>query len=264
MVHKQELSRILSILSQNKNDLEEELRRLPEGNLYCMQKKGSWFYYQLLPVKGNRKKEKRIGISRDTDTIFALVRKKYITMALSVIDKDIKTIEMAIKHYSPYDEESVMSKFLEKHPELSAGVQYGKKSDEEWAAGFVKPEDFYEKEHKHTSLRGERMLSKNELYIASRLDHYEIPYMYEVMVKHPDVKRVPDFTIRRPRDGKIIYWEHLGLTDDGGYMSGNELKFVEYENSGIVPWDNLIVTYDTADGGIDAKIIEAMIVGWLL
>ena len=47
-------------------------------------------------------------------------------------------------------------------------------------------------------------------------------------------------------------------------MSGNELKFVEYENSGIVPWENLIVTYDTEDGGIDARIIEGMIIGWLL
>ncbi len=264
MVHKKELERIRSILIDDKRDFESELRTLPDGSLYCSKRDGQWFYYQLLPAKGNRKKEKRIGISRNLDMVFGLVRKNYITKALSLIDKDIKVLEMAIKHYSCYDAESVMHKYLEKHPELSPGVLYGKVSNDEWAASFVKPEGFYDDKRKHTALSGEAMLSKNELYIASRLDHHNIPYRYEVKIKHPDVDRIPDFTIRRPRDGKIIYWEHLGLTGDDGYMEGNQLKFVEYENCGIVPWDNLIVTYDTEDGGIDAKIIEAMIIGWLL
>jgi hypothetical protein len=78
------------------------------------------------------------------------------------------------------------------------------------------------------------------------------------------VDRVPDFMIKRPRDGKIIYWEHFGKTDSGGYLSGNEVKLIEFEGVEIAPWDNLIITYDTKDGGIDAKIIEAMIQGWLL
>ncbi len=264
MIHKQELERMKSILQENKQDYENEIMTLPAGSLYCSKRGGQWFYYQLLPVKGNRKKEKRIGITRDLDTVFGLVRKNFITKALPLIDKDIKVLEMAIKHYVCFDAESVMLKYLEKHPELCSGVSYGQRSDKEWAASFEKPVDFYEEERKHTSINGDKMLSKNELYIASRLDHHGIPYRYEVKIKNPDTNRIPDFTIKRPRDGKIIYWEHMGLTTDGGYMEGNELKFVEYENCGIVPWDNLIVTYDTADGGIDARIIEAMIIGWLL
>lgn len=264
MIHRLELERVLSTLKESKADLENESATLPEGRLYCNSADGRWFYYQLLPKKGNRKKEKRIGISRDTDKIFALVRKMYISKALALVDKDIKTLEMAIKHYRDFDEVSVMEAFLAKHPELSAGLYHGHQSDEAWADDYERQQDFYESERKHTSAKGVPMLSKNEIYIASRLDHHNIPYRYEDSVPHPDVFRIPDFTIRRPRDGKIIYWEHLGLTSDGGYMRGNELKFVEYENAGIVPWDNLIVTYDAADGGIDAKIIEGMIYGWLL
>ena len=118
MVHKEELERIRSILLDDKRDFESELRTLPDGSLYCSKRDGQWFYYQLLPVKGNRKKEKRIGISRDLDMVFALVRKNYITKALSLIDKDIKVLEMAIRHYSCYDSGTVMQKFREKHPEL--------------------------------------------------------------------------------------------------------------------------------------------------
>lgn len=264
MVHRQELDRIRSVLKENKADLESELKTLPQGQLYCLQRNGRWFYYELFPKKGNRKKEKRVGITGDVDKIFALVRKYYITRAVALVEKDIKVLDMAIKHYADFDEESVMAKLLDKHPELSEGIYHGQQSDEAWADDYERQKDFYDKDLKDTSAKGIKMRSKNEVYIASRLDHFHIPYRYEASVPHPDVDRVPDFTIRRPRDGKIIFWEHLGKTGDKGYMSGNEIKFIEYENAEIVPWDNLIVTYDTPDGGIDAKIIDAMIQGWLL
>jgi len=38
----------------------------------------------------------------------------------------------------------------------------------------------------------------------------------------------------------------------------------EYEEAGIVPWDNLIITYDTIEGGLRGDLIEAMIKCWLL
>jgi hypothetical protein len=33
---------------------------------------------------------------------------------------------------------------------------------------------------------------------------------------------------------------------------------------GIVPWDNLIVSFSQADNGINEKLIDALIQGWLL
>ena len=264
MIHRKELERLCNVLRERRGTLEKELKSLPDGSLHCLQADGRWYYYQLLPKKGNRKKEKRIGISRDTEKIFGLVRKAYIKKALGRIDKDIKVMEMALKHYADIDEESVMAKFLDKLPELSDGIYHGRQRDEAWADDYERQQDFYAEKRKHTAADGTSKLSKNEMYIAARLEFYGIPYRYEESVAHPDVDRIPDFKIRRPRDGKIIYWEHLGLTGDDGYMKGNELKLTEYENSDIVPWDNLIITYDTPDGGIDGKIIDAMIHGWLL
>ena len=68
----------------------------------------------------------------------------------------------------------------------------------------------------------------------------------------------------READNKIFYWEHLGLVADSGYIDNNLLKLREYEQIGITPWNNLIITYDQGDGGIDVKIIDAMIQGYLL
>lgn len=264
MVYKEQIQRVIRELAERKQDLAAELKTLPEGEIHVVDREPNYYYYERFPKRGNRKKERRLGISTNKDRIMALVRKRYVTLAMDVIDNDILVLEDALKLYKGTDENSVMEEFFEKYPQLSGYAYYGLQSDEDWANDFETQKDFYEEEHKHTSLKGEKMLSKNELYIAARLDHHKIPYRYEDTVDHPDVDRLPDFKIRRPRDGKIIYWEHVGRTTDSDYMGRNEVKFIEYENAGIVPWDNLIITYDQSDGGINAKLIEAMIYGWLL
>ncbi len=264
MQHIYELERIRTIIKETEADLTKELKSLPDGMLTIRRQGNRRFYYQHFPKTGNRKKARSKGITNETETIMGLVRKKYIEKALLVIDKDIKTLDMAIKHYQPFDEATLMAGFVEKNPGLEVGLYHGIQSDEAWADDYIRQKDLFKEQLIYTSAKGVPMRSLGEVYISSRLDHYGIPYRYEASVPHPDVKRIPDFTIRRPRDGKIIYWEHLGLTDDKGYMQRNDLKFVEYENADIVPWDNLIITYNKEDGGYDAKIIEAMIQGWLL
>lgn len=264
MQHRDELERIRTVIAEKQADLKKELKTLPEGQLSVQKHGDRFFYYQFFPKSGNRKKARSKGITNDVETIMGLIRKRYVEKALSVIDKDIKTLDMAIKHYLPFDEQSLMESFLTRYPGTEAGIYHGLQSDEVWAEDYERQKDFYKEQLTNTSAKGIKMRSKGEVYIASRLDHYGIPYRYEASVPHPDVVRIPDFTIRRPRDGKIIYWEHLGMTDDGKYMSGNEVKLIEYENAEIVPWDNLIITYDMKGGGFDAKIIEAMIQGWLL
>ena len=264
MLHKEELIRIQTIIKEAGEDLQEELKNLPDGELTILRRGDRRFYYQHFPKTGNRKKAKSTGITNDTDTIMGLVRKRYIEKAIQVIDKDMKVLDIAIRNYQPFDEESLMAEYVKKNPGLEAGIYHGMQSDEAWADDYKRQKDLFKEQLIYTSAKGVPMRSLGEVYIASRLDHYGIPYRYEASIPHPDVSRIPDFTIRRPRDGKIIYWEHMGLPDDESYMQRNDLKFVEYENAGIVPWDNLIVTYNMESGGYDAKIIEAMIQGWLL
>ena len=54
------------------------------------------------------------------------------------------------------------------------------------------------------------------------------------------------------------------MMEDMEYRIDNKRKIEEYEEFGIVPWDNLILTYDTIDGGLRADYIEAIIKGILL
>ena len=108
------------------------------------------------------------------------------------------------------------------------------------------------------------MRSGGEMYISARLDHFGIPYRYEDDTGIPDLGYAPDFKIMRPRDRKIIYWEHFGKVNDYDYVLDNFGKVKDYISYGIKPWDNLIMTFSNEKGGYDGKLIDAMIECWLL
>lgn len=264
MIYKCELDRMLTEMNEYRIDLEDELRHLPEGDFFSYKSRGVVNYCERLPATGNRKKERRIGVKSDPVRCNQLVRKKYVVSALDNIISNIDILRKASMQYRPFDENSIMKDFIEKHPDLTDGIYYGHASGIDWADAFEQQNDFHNKDLKSLSADGGKRRSLGEIIIGARLSHYGIPYRYEAGINHPDIPFVPDFTIRRPRDSKIIYWEHLGMVNDPDYISYNKNKFSVYEDYGIVPWDNLIVSYSQCDGGINEKLIDALINGWLL
>ena len=264
MIYKNELIRIRDVMNERVKDFNKELRTLPEGRLVAVRRNGKYQYYQHLSATGNRKKERRYGITSNPDMILGLVRKRYILSALSSLKKDISMMDNLLLKYEATDEESVMKKFSDRYPQLVDGIHYGKITRESWENEFVPQKGFYEEDLTSISLKGVPMRSEGEIYIASRLDHYGIPYRYEEKLKVPDLGEVPDFTILRPRDNKIFYWEHFGKTHDDKYVRDNMEKVYRYIEYGIAPWDNLIMTYNYKEGGFNAKHIDAMIEAYLL
>ena len=263
MFYKNELTRINHQIRERIDDLKEELKALPEGELYVYTRDSVRHYYKRLPKVGNRKKERRIGIKKDPYTLTALTRKKYVLTSLEVLEKNVELIAGLISQYLPADENSVMGEFLEKYPELADGVYHGRKEIEDWGEWQPKAEIYHPENLKSTASDGSGRRSLGELLIGAKLDHNKISYRYE-MPAHPDLPYIPDFTVMRPRDRKLIYWEHFGLINDKDYMERNRKKLLDYESVGIVPWENLIITYNQSDGGINERLIDAMIEAWLL
>lgn len=263
MLYKKELERIYNSIRNRRDALKEEIGIMPEGELYIRIVDTQKQYFQRLPKSGNRKKERRYGIKKQPELLEALSRKEYIKEALTILERDIKAFENLLGKYKPADEDSVMGDFLEKYPELADGVYHGRREASDWADWQSAAQDYHPESLKSTASDGSRRRSVGELLIGAKLKHYKIPYRYEVPA-HPDLPYIPDFTVKRPRDGKLIYWEHFGMVNDKEYMEGNRRKLLDYESVGIVPWENLIITYNQADGGINEKLIDAMIEGWLL
>lgn len=277
MLYDSEFKRLQSSLEYQKRELINELKELPEGVFYSYESKGYLNYSERLPKGGNRKKEHRTGVTRNPARLFSLVRKEYVTEALEIIDRDLKLIREMAERFEPIDENSVMEDFVKEHPNLTEGIYrdtwktLAEKSGEEARRSVkAKPEEgqslFYEDGLKSTAADGTKRRSLGEVVIGSRLNYYEIPYEFEKPFAHPDLRGrfSPDFTIVRPRDGKVIYWEHIGKVNDEAYLAYNKYKLNEYEKYGIVPWNNLIVSYGQSDYGINEKLIDGLIQGWLL
>ena len=112
---------------------------------------------------------------------------------------------------------------------------------------------------KHVTNLGEYVRSKSELVIANSLTYYRLAYRYEVrMFSGPDELSV-DFVIQDPATGKTWYWEHCGMMRDPAYAARWSQKREILARHGIIEGDNLIVTYDGPDGGLNSMTIQNLI-----
>ena len=62
----------------------------------------------------------------------------------------------------------------------------------------------------YSTQKGDMVRSKSEVIIANQLYNSGLEYTYEKDLEYASGKLRPDFTVVTP-NGKIIYWEHLGL-----------------------------------------------------
>ena len=72
----------------------------------------------------------------------------------------------------------------------------------------------------------------------------------------------PDFTCNIPK--QLVYIERCGLTGNAEYMKHHKWKMELYESVGIIPWKNLIVTYEDENGFLNLAVMEAQLKAMLL
>ena len=240
----------------------EELRSLPRGHLIYLKRDAKNYYYHYLPPKGFRTKSKRIGITNDQPLIHALARKALLQKECEVVNRNISCLETAIDSYVPVDERALISQmkgaYATLHPDMFTPLIRGSGNTQKYQFAFL------EEDLKHMTPFGLRVRSKSELVIAGRLEHFGLDLVYEPVISLAGQTFRPDFEIISKRTGKTVYWEHAGMMEDIEYMHKFQEKLSVYHEFGIVPWKNLILTYDSADGGLDVRLVDAMINGWLL
>lgn len=124
---------------------------------------------------------------------------------------------------------------------------------------------YYEQALIHRTLKGDLVRSKSEVIIANMLFQAGIEYEYEKeLTLGEDGTRIPDFTIEDAESGVCFYWEHCGMLGDAGYYRHWEEKKEIYQRHGIMEGENLIVSKDSLNGGIDSAEIKRLIDRYLL
>lgn len=134
----------------------------------------------------------------------------------------------------------------------------------EWARAAYEKSSYKSESRVHRTSKGLFVRSKSETLIAEKLYEYGIPFRYEEVL-HIDGGSVmiPDFVLPNAAGG-LYYWEHCGLAGNAEYMKRHRQKVENYEKIGVVPWKNLIVTYDDEYGNINTAIIDSEIRNRLL
>lgn len=124
--------------------------------------------------------------------------------------------------------------------------------------GTPKKNELYPESLIHKTWRGESVRSKSEVIIANTLFHYDIEYAYERPIHGKDNSyRYPDFTIFC-FSGRIILWEHLGLSNEKHYRLNWERKKQWYKENNFNIGKNLFTSQDIDDGRIDSQKILSM------
>lgn len=218
------------------NELEKskkEIAQLPKGAI-VKRKKNCY-------VQNINGKER--AITGNEELIRGLARKRYLKPYIKTLENNVKLLEKLENRYQTIDAGQIISEFSATYQSVPEAYFFNRPED-----GFAGETFETNKAHPERLIyrtnRGELVRSKSEREIANTLYAMEIPYRYEACLILGGEKRFPDFTLFRKRDRQLLYWEHFGLTDDASYTAGMCRKLEEYRDHGVIPWKNLICTYE--------------------
>ncbi len=259
----QELERILTKLQKEEVFVNREIKQCPDGKLMQSRSGETTVYFQVMMEDGKRV---RRSITRKPGMIQGLARKKYLEIQQERIQQNILTIQKALTAYADMSTDTILQQAMDAYNGLPAECFLTSAAEDGYATMPMKKwadmpyeQSAYMPERKiHMTSRGLLVRSKSEVMIAEKLDEYNVPFRYEQVLTIGKYTVAPDFTVMR-QDGELWYWEHCGLTNNKKYMEHHKWKLNLYESVGIVPWKNLIVTYDEEDGTINMQIIESEI-----
>lgn len=250
-------------LSQIKREKEKALQNVPEGFLrICGHGKKTQYYYRNNPKDFN-------GVyirAQDIDFAKKLAQKDYDEKILRNIEQELQALEK-YESYSPniYMEQIYENLHIERQKLIQPIVESEEQYIRNWESVIYQGKEFEGLLPELYTAKGERVRSKSEVIIADLLNREGIPYRYEYPLYLKGWGKVyPDFTVLKVKKRKEIYWEHLGMMDDLTYVEKALEKIAHYEQSGIFPGENLILTYETKKNPINQKNIKLLIKQYLL
>lgn len=227
------------------------LRTMPLGNIYFKYQHNKWRPY--IRVDG---KERYLPRRTTRKEIAALTEKKLTEQSQEAIRNNITELKRFRQGFVDLDDLLPSAIGKQMGQELGRGFEVSdhlpefkfskpkSKQEQEWLREHGPLNPFKPERRIHTTPGGVKLRSKSELIIGTFLESKGIPYKSDELLVVGGNEWYPDFKIRRPRDGKIIIWEHFGMMDDEGYAERNQEKLIIYMEYGFRLLDDLVVTYD--------------------
>ncbi len=252
---KEKLGKEAERLRTMKAKVERNLVDVPEGCLRIGKSQGCVQYYHC--EKGGRHNGNYLP-KKEIDFARRLAQKSYDEKVLKRVNKRLSQIESILKDYDDHEIELI---YLKEHPERRKLIEpveltYQQKV-EQWMSEEFAGKPFRNDVLVITTNRGMRVRSKTEKIMADYFDSRNVKYKYECPL---DLKPYgiiyPDFTFLSPKTGREIYWEHEGMMDNPEYARTAIMKIELYENNGIFPGEDLIMSFETSASVINMELVQ--------
>ncbi|MBQ3290958.1 MAG: hypothetical protein IJH43_01115 [Mogibacterium sp.] len=205
----------------------------------------------------------------DNAEVRHIKEKHFLRKAVKDLEKKIKTIEGCIKKlslFSSADINECLPKTYRLKEEQLNEIE-GPTEEEDWYKSALRVKAFRDKEYgiryaegrKHTTKDGIKMRSKSEVSIGNEFLARGKKYIYELPVFIGGVLLHPDFAFFSERFGRMMFWEHVGILGDEGYMEDFSQRMDTYTKGGMVPCVDVIFTFDDIDGNLDTRLIQRLL-----
>ena len=259
------------ILKKTIAQLEERLRNTVEGALRIITVNGKKYYYH------RKSPDDYNGVyipKGNIELVQRLAQKEYDQKALKAAQSELKRTQRYLKKCSEPAIELVYEQLTpDKQQFVKPVFETDDKFVEAWQAIKYQGKRFYDGAPQIFTEKGERVRSKSEMIIADLLLKEGVPYRYEYPITICEAaagvnseSRVnttkiyyPDFTVLNVRQRREMYWEHFGMMDDHEYMEKALKKIQIYEQNGIFPGTNLLITYETMQNPLNSNRVLNLI-----
>ena len=251
---------------------EAQLKQMPEGWLRDSFKGDTRYYSQV--ILGGEGRDRR-GINQSPELIELLAGKEFLATMAETAEWNIRLMERLAESYRSMELEDVIARMGRAARSLPvqtilAASQSAVWADpdtarrkrirelQEWAKSPFEQSQYKPEEKIHLTSLGFYVRSKSEGVIVEKLKDYGAPNRYEQVLHLEGRVFAPDFTFK-DAFGEPFYWEHAGMMSIDRYVRRHNYKMGVYKRNGIVPWKNLIITYDTTDGAINMGLIDSIV-----
>ena len=244
------------LIEQNNKYLDLDCK----GYVSRSKRDGNFYFYQNLHKDG--KLIRKYIKNEDKNLIVNLTQKQYSKKISPKLYRRYYLINELIKNL---EQDSDYNKLVDYKKDLIDPVlpNYDK-IVQKWYKTDYKKLDFNNESKHYLTNKGEKVRSKSEKILADLFSSKGILYKYEAPLQINNFTIYPDFTFISPYNMEEIYWEHFGMIANENYAASMIKKLSLYEKNDIRLGDNLIISMESANSGLDLEWIESNIDFYLI
>lgn len=272
MFFQEELEEILTHYEGMEQVFKSVIKNEPPGSITCQDNRGR---EQLLHIYKEDGKRIRRGINHNTKMQRQLAKKEFAQRSLDVLEHNVDVLRQAVQGIVPYDPQKILEEMGRGYQNLPDEYFFDNKRilpalhldgetearidrHRDWGLQPFEQSDYKPHQKRHRTSKGLKVRSKSEALICECCYRwFDLPFHYEQVQIIDNLVIAPDFTFE-DFEKKLFFWEHLGMMDDPDYARRNLNKLSRYYELGLVPGDNLILSFDR-HGVIDMRIVNDII-----